>query len=449
MKSMLQIGVIGTGYVGLVHAITMAEFGMHVVAMDIVEEKIKQLQSGLIPIYEPGLEILLMKNQKEKKIEFTTDMKKTVENSDVVFIAVGTPPQADGSADLQYVKAVAEEIGKFINKDIVIVNKSTVPVGTGKIVKAIIKEQINKRNVQYKFDVVSNPEFLREGKAVEDCLLPDRVVIGTESEFGRERMEEVYDTLIKSKVPILFTSIETAEMIKYASNAFLAVKISYINEMAMLAEKVGADIHEIARGMGLDTRISPKFLNAGPGYGGSCFPKDTQAIVEIGKEYQEDMLVIQAAIQANKNQSKKIVEKMIKVLAEKKKLKDATVGVWGLSFKPETDDMREAPSIPIIQALVKEGIHIKTYCPQGMKEAAWRLSKEQKYIEYCTDQYSAVKGVDLLVIITEWEQFKMADISKVKQLMSGDIVYDLRNIFYKDDTVMEQFEYYGVGCVKK
>ena len=292
----MKISVIGTGYVGLVQGVIMAEFGANVICMDINKERIQQLNNGIIPIFEPGLQELLIKNQKAKRITFTTDVEEAIVNSDVIFIAVGTPPAQDGSADLQYVLQVADNIGKYIDNYKVIVNKSTVPVGTGKLVKKHIQDKINERKVNIEFDIVSNPEFLREGKAVSDCLHPDRIVLGYENEKARDIMKKVYDVLYINATPFIFTNIETAEMIKYASNAFLAVKISFINEIALLSEKVGANTQEIARAMGMDGRISPKFLHCGPGYGGSCFPKDTKAIVDIGKKYGEDMLVINAIV---------------------------------------------------------------------------------------------------------------------------------------------------------
>lgn len=301
----MKTTVIGTGYVGLVQGVIMADFGADVICMDINKEKIEILKKGIVPIFEPGLQELLTKNIKAKRIKFTTDMKTAVENSDVIFIAVGTPPAEDGSADLKYVLSAAQEIGKFINGYKVIVNKSTVPVGTGKLVKETVQKILNERKADFQFDIVSNPEFLREGKAVGDCQRPDRIVIGYENEKAREIMKKVYDVLFINETPFIFTNIETAEMIKYASNAFLAVKISFINEIALLSEKTGANTQEIAKAMGMDGRISPKFLHCGPGYGGSCFPKDTKAIVDMGKKYGEEMLVIKAAVEANEKQKKK------------------------------------------------------------------------------------------------------------------------------------------------
>lgn len=441
----MNIGVVGTGYVGLVQGVILSEFGMNVTCMDVIEEKINMLKRGELPIYEPGLKELLDKNVQAKRLRFTTDIKETTESSDVIFIAVGTPPKDDGSADLQYVLQVAEDIAKNINGYKVIVNKSTVPVGTGKLVKKTIKDILDERGVDYEFDVVSNPEFLREGKAVKDCLTPDRVVIGTESEKAREIMKSVYDVLYINQTPFVFTNIETAEMIKYASNAFLAVKISYINEIALLAEKVGADVQEIARAMGMDGRISPKFLHAGPGFGGSCFPKDTKAIVDIGRKYGEEMMVIEAAIKANEKQKQKMVEKIVDNMGDDGSLEGKTIGVLGLSFKPETDDMREAPSIDIIEGLVKAGAKIQAYCPQGMKEAKWRLEHLGNSIKYMNDEYEAAKEADAMVIMTEWHQFRGMNLEKIKQNMNDRYLFDLRNIYSKREKAVSEFKYFGVG----
>lgn len=443
---MKNIAVIGTGYVGLVQGVIMAEFGMNVICMDVQLEKIEKLKEGIIPIYEPGLKELLDKNVASGRLHFSTDMQETVEKSDVIFIAVGTPPQDDGSADLQYVQAVARNIGKYMNAYKVIVDKSTVPVGTGKIVRNMVQEELDSRGISLEFDIVSNPEFLREGKAVHDCLTPDRVVIGTESEKAVEIMKKVYDVLYINQTPFLITNLETAEMIKYASNAFLAVKISFINEMALLADKVGANIQEIARGMGMDGRISPKFLHAGPGYGGSCFPKDTKAIADIAHQYDEQMLVIEAAIKANEKQKQKISERIINTLSQEISIGNSTVTIWGLSFKPETDDVRDAPSIDIIRALIGAGSKIRAYCPQGTHEAKWRLNDLEDSIVYCNNEYEAAEGADAIVLMTEWHQFRGADLDKVKSMMKNDYFFDLRNVFSKNTEVNKIFKYSGVGC---
>ena len=438
----MKISIIGTGYVGLVQGAVMADFGAEVICMDVNKERIKDLNEDKIPIFEPGLKEVILKNKKAKRIEFTTDIKYAVEKSQVIFIAVGTPANEDGSADLEYVLQVAENIGKYINEYKVIVDKSTVPVGTGKQVREIIEKELEKRGKKIEFDIVSNPEFLREGKALGDCQRPDRVVIGTDSIKAREIMKKVYDVLFINETPFLFTNLETAELIKYASNAFLAVKISFINEIALLAEKVGANTQEIARSMGMDGRISPKFLHCGPGYGGSCFPKDTKAIVSIGKKYGEDMYVIQAAIDANEKQKRKVIEK---IEDKMQGVKGKTIGVLGLSFKPDTDDMRDAPSIDIIRGLVKLGAKIHAYCPEGMKEAKWRLEDCEKSIIYCDDEYSMANDVDGIVLMTEWNQFRGMDMKKIKDRMRDNFYFDLRNIHTKDKVVREIFKYYPVG----
>ena len=438
----MRIGVVGTGYVGLVQGVILSEFGLEVTCVDTNIEKIEMLKNGGVPIYEPGLEPLLKKNIEAGRLQFTSEIKEAVETSEVLFIAVGTPPADDGSADLRYVLEVANSIGEHMNGNRVVVDKSTVPVGTGKLVKETIQKKLDERGVKFEFDVVSNPEFLREGKAVNDCLRPDRVVIGYSDERAKEMMKKVYNVLYINETPFVFTSVETAEMIKYASNAFLAVKISFINEMALLAEKVGADVQQIAKAMGQDGRISPKFLHAGPGYGGSCFPKDTKAIVDIAKKYGEEFKVIDAAIQANEKQKQKMVEKIVSNMGS---VENKVITVLGLSFKPETDDMRDAPSIDIIRGLVKNGARIKAYCPEGIKEAKWRLKDIEENIEYCDNEYIAVKDADATVIITEWNQFRGISLSKVKDLMKGNYLFDLRNIYSKSSEVKKIFNYYGVG----
>lgn len=438
----MRIGVVGTGYVGLVQGVIMAEFGLNVICMDVSEEKINSLKNGVVPIYEPGLKELLEKNMKAERIEFTTDMKYVTENSDVIFIAVGTPPALDGSADLHFVLEVATNIGKYMNGYKVVVDKSTVPVGTGKVVRETIQKELDSRNLDYEFDIVSNPEFLREGKAVGDCLRPDRVVIGTESERAKEIMKKVYDVLFINETPFVFTNIETAEMIKYASNAFLAVKISFINEISLLAEKVGANTQEIAKAMGKDGRISPKFLHCGPGYGGSCFPKDTKAIVDIAKKYGEDMYVIKAAIDANEKQKRKMVEKIIDKMEG---VEGKHIAILGLSFKPDTDDMREAPSLDIIRGLVQAGAKIQAYCPEGMKEARWRLEDCENSITYCADEYSVVNEADAVVLMTEWNQFRGMNLDKVRARMKGNFYFDLRNVYARNTHIREEFKYFPIG----
>lgn len=438
----MRIGVVGTGYVGLVQGVVLAEFGLDVVCMDVVEEKIERLKNGIVPIYEPGLEELLETNVRNGRLAFTTDLKETVENSDVIFIAVGTPPAEDGSADLRFVMEVAKNIGTYINSYKAVVIKSTVPVGTGQLVREAIQKVMNDRNEEYSFDIVSNPEFLREGTAVKDCLQPDRVVIGYDSDRAAELLKKVYGSLYTVGTPFVFTDIATAEMIKYASNAFLAVKISFINEIALLSEKIGSNIQEIARAMGMDKRISPKFLKAGPGFGGSCFPKDAKAIVDIARSHGEEVKIIQAAIEANEKQKQRMVEKIVERMNG---VKGKVIAVLGLSFKPGTDDVREAPSIDIIHGLVKSGAVIQAYCPKGIDEAKWRLGNIQENISYCENEYAAVANADASVYLTEWEQFRKMSLSKIKDLMKGDFLFDFRNIHAEDQQIRRLFQYYPLG----
>jgi UDPglucose 6-dehydrogenase len=438
----MNLSVIGTGYVGLVQGVIMADFGHNVICMDVDEKKIENLRNGIIPIYEPGLTELLEKNIRDGRISFTTEMKKTTENSDVIFIAVGTPPQDDGSADLKYVYKVAENIGKYINNYKVIVNKSTVPVGTGAGVSTIITQEIEKRGKKIDFSVASNTEFLREGKAVRYCQIPDRVVIGANDSKVYDIMRKVYNVLFINKTPFVETNIETAEMIKYASNSFLAVKISFINEMALLAEKVGANIQEIANAMGMDGRISPKFLHAGPGFGGSCFPKDTKAIVDIAKQHGEEMQVVKASITANEKQKRKVVQKILNTTPD---LHGKTIAILGLSFKPDTDDMRDAPSIDIIENLVEEGAKIKAFCPKGMEESKFRLKHLEKHISYCKNEYQAAENSDILILITEWNQFRGLNLEQIQNSMNDNLFFDLRNVFVKDIDVRKTFRYFPIG----
>ncbi len=443
---MVNIGVVGTGYVGLVQGAVLAEFGMNVICMDVIDDKIKKLQNSEVPIYEPGLKELLDRNVKAGRLEFTTDIKVTTENSDVIFIAVGTPPKEDGSADIKHILQAAKDIAEYLNGYKVIAIKSTVPVGTGKLVKGTIQTVLEKRDAPFEFDIVSNPEFLREGKAVQDSLKPDRIVIGTESGKAKKILKQVYDVLTINQTPIVFTNIETAEMIKYASNAFLAVKISYINEIALLCEKVGANVQEVARVMGMDGRISPKFLHAGPGYGGSCFPKDTKAIADIARRHGEELRVVEAAISANEKQKSKMVDRITEKLSSDEDLSGKTICILGLSFKPETDDMREAPAINIISGLVSKGAKIQAYCPKGIKEAKWRLEHLSSSIKYVNDEYEAASGADAIVLLTEWAQFRGLDVEKMRSSMKDAYFFDLRNVYSKKKERMNKiFSYYCVG----
>ena len=437
-----KISIIGTGYVGLVGGVCLADFGNTIINVDINEEKIEQLRQGEVPIYEQGLQDMLDRNMKEGRISFTTDVADAVEESEVIFISVGTPPAEDGSADLTAVLEVAKTIGQNMNGYKVVVDKSTVPVGTGRKVAATIQEQLDDRGANFDFDVVSNPEFLREGKAVHDFTHPDRIIIGTESEQAREILSEVYRALYLNDVPFVYTNLETAEMIKYASNAFLATKISFINEMSVLSEKVGANVQEIARAMGMDGRISDKFLHSGPGYGGSCFPKDTRAIVRIANEHDVDLKVIQAGIEANEYQKRHMVEKIKGRLDD---LEGKTLGVLGLSFKPETDDMRESPALTILPELIEAGAKIRAYDPQAMEESTWRLKDYEQDIIYCANEYDTMKGSDALILITEWNQFRRLDLQRVKDLLAYPVFFDLRNVYKHDEVAKYDIDYIGVG----
>ncbi|MGL5122641.1 MAG: UDP-glucose dehydrogenase family protein [Fusobacteriaceae bacterium] len=438
----MKITVIGTGYVGLVQGVVLSEFGHKVICLDVDEKKINSLINGVLPIYELGLKEILDKNVQEGRLSFSTDKVKSLQCSDVIFIAVGTPSTEDGSADLTHVLSCARDIGKVIKRYTVVVNKSTVPVGTGDLVAKSIEEELIKREKNIIFDVVSNPEFLREGRAINDCLRPDRVVLGVENENSLEIMKKIYDVLYINKTPFMCTNRRTAEMIKYASNAFLAVKISFINELSLLAEKVGANTQEIASAMGMDGRISSKFLHCGPGYGGSCFPKDTRAIVEIGKKYGEEMSIVSSAILANEKQKKRMVEKIVK---EMKGVEGKTICVLGLSFKPDTDDVRDAPSLDIVKNLIEKGAKIKVYCPKGMKEAKWRFESYNKCIEYCINENIASSDVDAVVLLTEWNQFRGLNLEELKKRMKGEYYFDCRNVHVKNGTVRSLFKYYPVG----
>ncbi|MGA1862414.1 UDP-glucose/GDP-mannose dehydrogenase family protein [Deferribacter thermophilus] len=441
----MRIAVVGTGYVGLVTGACLAEFGMFVTCVDIDKEKIEMLNNGKIPIYEPGLDVIVEKNRKAGRLKFTTDLAEAVRNNLVIFIAVGTPPKEDGSADLTYVENVARDIAKNMNGYKVVVNKSTVPVWTGQRVKKIIKDIVGDK---FRFDVVSNPEFLREGAAVNDFMRPDRIVIGAESDEAVAIMKDIYSAHYLGEAPFVVTNIETAEMIKYASNAFLALKITFINEIANLCDLVGADVHKVAKAMGMDGRISPKFLHPGPGYGGSCFPKDTLALCHIAKEYGYNINVVEAAIEANEKQKLLMVDKIMSLLNRKKEkgaLEGFVITILGLSFKPNTDDMRESPSIVIIKELLKYGAKIKAYDPIAMENAKKIFGEN---IEYCQDEYSAVENSDCLVIVTEWNQFRKLDMERIKKLMKSHNLADLRNIYEPKKMRDLGFNYTCVGRTK-
>jgi UDPglucose 6-dehydrogenase len=430
----MRIVMIGSGYVGLVSGACLSEFGHTVICVDNNAEKIDGLKKGIIPIFEPGLDDVVKTNVAEGRLSFTTDLKSAVPGAEAVFIAVGTPTRrGDGHADLSYVYAAAEEIAHSLSGYTVVVTKSTVPVGTNRKVYEIVK----KANPAAEFDVASNPEFLREGSAIEDFRRPDRVVVGADADKARAVMKEIYRPLYLNETPIVFTTLETAEIIKYASNAFLAAKITFINEMADLCEKVNGNVQDVARGMGLDGRINPKFLHAGPGYGGSCFPKDTLALLKTCEQYGAPTKIIEAVVAVNTARKKAMGIKIEEAFGG---LQGKTVAVLGLTFKPNTDDMRDAPALDIVPYLQSKGATIKAFDPEGAKEAKSRLK-----LDLCTDAYDAMDGADGVVILTEWNQFRALDLDKVKKLLKKPIMVDLRNI-YRPETLKEAgFQYASVG----
>jgi UDPglucose 6-dehydrogenase len=436
----MNIAVIGTGYVGLVTGGCLAKLGMNVVCMDIDEDKIKKLRNGIVPIYEPGLEEIIRENYTSKRLSFTTSIKEAVEHAKVIFIAVGTPPQEDDSADLKYVYQAARDIANHMEDYKVIVNKSTVPVGTGHCVKKEIENILQKRSKACDFDVVSNPEFLREGTAVEDFMKPDRIVIGAESETALNLMKRIYDMQIQLEIPIVVTNLETAEMIKYASNAFLATKISYINEIADMCDLCNADIIVVSEAMGLDNRIGPKFLNPGPGYGGSCFPKDTKALMTIGKNLGYIPKLVKSAVEVNDNQPMIMVEKIINAIGS---LENKIITILGIAFKPETDDIREAPSINIIKRLLAYGAKIKAFDPEAMENT--KKNHPELSVEYCSDIYSACENSDCIVLVTEWQDFTNLDFLQLKTIVRTPIFIDLRNAYVPSYVRSLGFLYKGVG----
>jgi UDPglucose 6-dehydrogenase len=435
----VNICVIGTGYVGLVTGACFAEFGVQVRCADTDGEKIARLQRGEVPIYEPGLDEIVERNLRQGRLSFTTDSVEAIRHSLVVFIAVPTPPLPDGGTDLSAVESVARLIGRHLDGYKVVVTKSTVPVGTGDKVRAWVAEKQRRAGRVAGFSVASNPEFLREGAAIGDFMRPDRVVIGTDDEQATAILTDLYRPLYLIETPVVMTDLRTAELAKYAANAFLATKISFINEVANLCERVGADVHSIARAMGLDRRIGPKFLHAGPGFGGSCFPKDTRSIAHFARAGGEPFEIVDAVVRVNQRQRERMVEKIVETLDGE--LKDRTIGVLGLSFKPETDDIREAPSVDIIQALLERGAVIRAYDPQAMPHAVRLLPS----ILPCQDAYEACEGADALVIITEWNQFRMLDLNRAKELLREPVIIDLRNIYEPAAMRAAGFKYVCVG----
>ncbi|KRR29438.1 UDP-glucose dehydrogenase family protein [Bradyrhizobium retamae] len=431
----MRIAMIGTGYVGLVSGACFADFGHQVTCVDKDAGKIEALRRGEIPIFEPGLDALVASNVKAKRLDFTTDLTVPVAEADAVFIAVGTPSRrGDGHADLTYVYSAAREIAAAISGFTVVVTKSTVPVGTGDEVERLIRETNPSADVV----VASNPEFLREGAAIRDFKFPDRIVVGTDDERGRKVLGDVYRPLSLNQAPLMFTARRTAELIKYAANAFLATKITFINEIADLSEKVGADVQQVARGIGLDNRIGSKFLHAGPGFGGSCFPKDTRALVKIAQDHDVQLRIVEAVLGVNDIRKRAMARKVSNATGG---LRGKTVAVLGLTFKPDTDDMREAPSIPLVTGLLDMGAKVRAHDPVGMEQA----KKELPEIEYCTDPYECARGADALVIVTEWVQFRALDLERLRNEMAQPVVVDLRNIYRPEDMAAQGFTYESVG----
>lgn len=451
----MNIAIVGTGYVGLVSGTCFAEMGVNVTCVDVNQAKIESLQKGQIPIYEPGLDEMVLRNQKEGRLKFTTDLASVLDDVEMVFSAVGTPPDEDGSADLQYVLAVARTFGQNIKKYTVLVTKSTVPVGTAQKVKAAIQEELDKRGVKVPFDVASNPEFLKEGSAIVDFMKPDRVVVGVESEQAKELMTRLYRPMMLNNFRVIFTDIPSAEMIKYAANSMLATRISFMNDIANLCELVGADVNMVRKGIGSDTRIGSKFLYPGCGYGGSCFPKDVKALIKTAEKNGYKMGVLKAVEEVNEYQKTVLFNKLNKRFNGD--LKGKTIAMWGLAFKPETDDMREATALVLIDLLLKAGANIRVYDPVAMDECKRRMSssvianevKQSSTVDpivYCNDMYEAVLDADALLLVTEWKQFRMPSFGVMKKSMKNAIIIDGRNIYDAKELAEAGFEYSAIGC---
>ncbi|MBQ2593525.1 MAG: UDP-glucose/GDP-mannose dehydrogenase family protein [Candidatus Riflebacteria bacterium] len=436
----MKIAMIGTGYVGLVTGTCFAESGNDVVCVDTNEKKINDLLEGNIPIYEPGLDVLVKRNFNNERLSFTTKIEEAVDKSLLLFIAVGTPPDEDGSADLSHVLAVAKSIGQCMKEYRIIVDKSTVPVGTAQLVKKTIQEELDKRGVKIEFDVVSNPEFLKEGNAIDDFMKPDRVVVGCDNVRTGEIMKELYSPFVRTGKPILVMDVASAEMTKYAANAMLATKISFMNDIANLCERLGVDVAQVRQGIGSDSRIGYSFIFPGPGYGGSCFPKDVQAIVKTGEKHGYKLEILSAVESVNNRQKKVLFDKLKRHFGEE--LKNKTIAVWGLAFKPNTDDMREAPSIVLIKNLIAEGCKVKAYDPEASKEA-YKIFGDK--IEYMNKQYSALEDADALVIVTEWNEFRRPDFDKIKSLLKQPVIMDGRNLFDPKKMAEMGFVYEGIG----
>ena len=435
----MNIAIVGTGYVGLVSGTCFAEMGAHVTCVDVDTQKIQKLKDGIMPIYEPGLEELVKRNVGFGRLSFTTDLTEVLDDVEVVFSAVGTPPDEDGSADLKYVLAVAKQFGQCINKYTILVTKSTVPVGTAKKVKAAIQAELDKRGVNVPFDVASNPEFLKEGAAIKDFMSPDRVVVGTESEKAKEVMTRLYKPFLINNFRVIFMDIPSAEMTKYAANAMLATRISFMNDIANLCERVGANVDSVRKGIGTDSRIGSKFLYAGCGYGGSCFPKDVKALVHTGLENDYHMEVIEAVERVNEKQKSIVYDKIVKIAGP---VKGKTIALLGLAFKPETDDMREAPALVVIDKLLKDGAAVRVFDPIAMDECKRRIGD---VVTYCKNMYDAADGADVFALMTEWRQFRMPSWNVIKKVMKGNAIIDGRNIYDRSELEEHGFVYTRIG----
>lgn len=436
----MNIAIVGTGYVGLVSGTCFAEMGINVTCVDVDINKIENLKKGIIPIYEPGLEEMVHKNVKGGRLHFTTDLASCLNDVEVVFSAVGTPPDEDGSADLKYVLEVARTIGRNMNNYVLVVTKSTVPVGTAKKVKSAIQEELDKRGVAIEFDVASNPEFLKEGNAIDDFMKPDRVVVGVESEKAKSLMENLYKPFMMNNYRMIFTDIPSAEMIKYAANAMLATRISFMNDIANLCEIMGADVNMVRKGIGTDARIGSKFLYAGCGYGGSCFPKDVKALIKTAAHNGYEMKVLQAVEEVNENQKSVLFKKLHKHFEGD--LHGKTIGMWGLAFKPETDDMREAPSLVLIDHLLKAGCTVKVYDPVAMDECRRKIGDS---VIYCNDRYEATLDTDALLLVTEWKEFRIPSWAVLNKMMKQPVIIDGRNIYDRQQVKESGFHYYNIG----
>lgn len=436
----MKIAIVGTGYVGLVSGTCFAEMGLDITCVDTDRKKIDALNRGEIPIYEPGLEELVLRNVEAGRLHFTTDLTECLDQVEVVFSAVGTPPDEDGSADLKYVLEVARTFGRHIHKYTVLVTKSTVPVGTAEKVKAAIREELDKRGCEVEFDVASNPEFLKEGAAIKDFMSPDRVVVGVESRRARELMARLYRPFLINNFRVLFMDIPSAEMTKYAANAMLATRISFMNEIANLCDRVGANVDMVRKGIGSDARIGSKFLYPGCGYGGSCFPKDVKALAHTAREHGYTMQVIEAVERVNEQQKSVVFEKLQRLLGD---LRGRRIALWGLAFKPETDDMREAPALVVIDLLTQAGAEVSVYDPVAIPECRRRIGGER--VHYAQTMYEAAEGADAIALVTEWKEFRMPDWKRLRTLMRGDALVDGRNIFEKEEVVRAGFRYSAIG----